>query len=138
MARSPTTKPSPLSPSITAAAAALVPALLGRTSQAERPELVAKVRAIIEGNSPRGICDALAGLAARTDSGSTLREIRVPTLILCGEEDMLTPVAEAEAMARAIPGSRLEVIPRAGHLASLENPQAFGAALCGFVSSLTT
>ena len=49
------------------------------------------MRELILASSPRGITDALAGLAARADSTSTLREIRVPTLVMCGEEDAITP-----------------------------------------------
>jgi pimeloyl-ACP methyl ester carboxylesterase len=86
---------------------------------------VARVRQIIEANPPRGITDALAGLAARADSTPTLREIRVPTLVVVGEEDEITPLAEAETLQRGIAGSRLAVIPRAGHLSSLENPDEF-------------
>jgi 3-oxoadipate enol-lactonase len=108
-----------------AIADAVLPNLLGATSHRERPELVARVRKIIEANPPRGIIDALAGLAARADSSSTLREIRVPTLVMVGEEDAITPVAEAEALQRGIAGSRLAVVPRAGHLSSLENPDEF-------------
>jgi pimeloyl-ACP methyl ester carboxylesterase len=94
---------------------------------------VARVREIILGNPPRGISDALAGLAARADSTPTLREIRVPTLIVCGEEDVITPPAESEAMRAGIVGSRLELIPKAGHLASLEDPAAFNRALESFL-----
>lgn len=118
------------------AAEALVPRLLGETSLRERPELVARVREVILKTSPQGIVDALAGLAARADSTPTLREIRVPTLVVCGEEDGLTPVSEARALQQAIAGSRLEVVPRAGHLANLENPPAFQGALRAFLSAL--
>jgi 3-oxoadipate enol-lactonase len=60
----------------------------------------------------------------------------VPTLVLCGDEDVLTPVAEAEALQRGIAGSRLAVIPQAGHLASLENPAAFNRALQEFLAEV--
>jgi pimeloyl-ACP methyl ester carboxylesterase len=86
--------------------------------------------------SSRGIVDALAGLAARADSGPTLREIKVPTLVVCGTEDALTPVADSEAIHHGIPGSRLDLIPRAGHLPALENPPAFNAALAGFLATV--
>jgi 3-oxoadipate enol-lactonase len=112
-----------------AIADAVLPKLLGATSHRERPELVARVRQLIEANPPRGVTDALAGLAARADSTPTLREIRVPTLVVVGEEDAITPVAEAEALHRGIAGSRLAVIPRAGHLSSLENPDEFNGQL---------
>lgn len=119
-----------------AAADAFVPRLLGGSTQQERPQLVEKIRGIILGTSPRGIADALIGLAARADSTPTLREIRVPTLVVVGEEDVLTPPSEAEAMVRAIPGARLALIPKAGHLANLENPAAFNEALLGFLTAL--
>ena len=63
-------------------------------------------------------------------------EIRVPTLVVCGAEDVITPVAEAEALERAIRESRLAVIPRAGHLANLENPEAYNPVLTDFLSRL--
>jgi pimeloyl-ACP methyl ester carboxylesterase len=117
-----------------AAAEAFLSKLVGETTQKEHPEVVARLRGIILGNPPRGIVDALAGLAARADSGPALREIRVPTLIVCGAEDTLTPVAEAEALQRGIAGSRLVVIPRAGHLANLEQPEAVNQALSEFLA----
>jgi len=119
-----------------AIADAALPNLLGATSHRERPELVARVRKIIEANPPRGITDALAGLAARADSTPTLREIRVPTLVVVGEEDTITPVAEAEALQRGIAGSRMAVIPRAGHLSSLESPDEFNRQVRSFLATL--
>jgi 3-oxoadipate enol-lactonase len=116
-----------------AASEAFLPRLLGEATHRERPEIVARVREIILATSPRGIADALAGLAARADSTSTLREIRVPTLVAVGAEDQLTPVAEAESLHRGIPGSRLAVIERAGHLANMENPAEFNRELSAFL-----
>jgi len=106
---------------------------LGETTHEERPEVVARAREMILAASARGIVDALAGLAARADSGPTLREIHVPTLVVCGAEDALTPVADAEAIQRGVPGSTLQIIPKAGHLSALEDPAAFNAALAGFL-----
>ncbi|HLA79146.1 MAG TPA: alpha/beta fold hydrolase [Vicinamibacteria bacterium] len=119
-----------------AAAEAFLPRLLGGSTQQERPQIVERIRRIILGTSPRGIADALIGLAARADSTPTLREIRVPTLVMVGEEDVLTPPPEAEAMVQAIAGASLTVIPKAGHLANLENPEAFNQALLGFLGTL--
>ena len=115
---------------------AMVPKLLGASTQRDRPDLAARVREVILGNAPRGIADALLGLGARADSTPTLGQIRVPTLIVCGEEDVLTPPAESEAMAKAIAGSRLALIPKAGHLASWEQPAAFHAELSPFLRGL--
>jgi len=119
-----------------AAVEAFLPRLVGETTHRERPELVARLRERMLLASPRGIADALAGLAARADSGPTLREIRVPTLVVCGAEDVLTPVAESEAIHRGVAGSRLEVIPRAGHLANLEDPEAVTTVLRSFLAGL--
>jgi 3-oxoadipate enol-lactonase len=119
-----------------AAAEAFLPRLIGETTHREHSEIGARLREIILGNSPRGIADALAGLAARADSFPTLREIRVPTLIVCGAEDVITPPSESEAMHQAIAGSQLKVVPRAGHLANLESAEAFNSILRAFLASL--
>jgi pimeloyl-ACP methyl ester carboxylesterase len=116
-----------------AAVEAFLPKLVGETTHRERPGLVASLHERILSASPRGIADALHGLAARADSRATLPTIDVPTLVLVGAEDMLTPPAEAATMAAAIPRARLDVIPRAGHLANLENPDAVNAALRAFL-----
>ncbi len=119
-----------------AAVESFLPRLVGETSHKERPALVEKLRSTIMATPPRGIADALAGLAARADSTPTLREIRVPTLVLCGEEDTLTPPSDSRAMQEAIRGSRLVLIPRAGHLSNLEAPDAFNTALADFMACL--
>lgn len=116
-----------------AAAEAFLPKLLGETTHRERPELVAHIRDRILAASPQGIADALRGLAARADSREILAAIRVPTLVVVGAEDVLTPPAEAEAIAAAVGGSRLAVIPRAGHLANLESPAEFNEELLSFL-----
>jgi pimeloyl-ACP methyl ester carboxylesterase len=115
---------------------AFLPKLLGRTSLRTKPALVTLLRERIRATPREAIAAALAGLAAREDSRPTLGAIQVPTLVLVGEEDVLTPPAEAEAMAAAIPGARLEKIPNAGHLANIENPEAVNAALGTFLTAL--
>lgn len=117
------------------AADSFLPRLVGETTKKERPELVEWLRKEILRTSPRGIADALAGLAARADSTPVLREIRVPTLVVVGEEDVLTPVADSEAMQKAITGAKLKVIPKAGHLSNLENPTAYNDGLLGFLAA---
>ena len=90
----------------------------------------------MSGESVDGIVGALEAMRGRPDSSALLGEIDVPTLVVVGEEDVITPVKEARAMAAMIRGSRLEVIPEAGHLSNLERPAAFNAALSDFVGSL--
>ena len=83
-----------------------------------------------------GIASALAGLRDRADSRPTLPTISVPTLVLVGEHDALTPPADAAAMAAAIPGARLIVVPRAGHLSPLENPRGVNGAVRMFIRQI--
>lgn len=112
---------------------ALVPALLGATTRAERPGVVEAVRALIAGADGEGAARALEAMRERPDSTTELAGIRVPTLVLVGEEDTLTPPAESRRIAEGIAGSRLVVLPGAGHLANLEAPDGFNQALRDFL-----
>jgi pimeloyl-ACP methyl ester carboxylesterase len=116
-----------------AVASVFVPGLLGATTQARDPRLVAWVRETILANPPRGIANALFGLAARPDSTPSLAAMRVPALVLCGEEDVLTPPAESEALHAAISGSRLEIVAEAGHLSNVEQPAVVNRLLASFL-----
>ena len=107
--------------------------LLGKTTRERRPDIEEAVRAIAVSGTVDGIVGALEALLERPDSTSTLPTVSVPTLIVVGEEDVLTPPKEARAMNAAIPGSRLEVLAQAGHLSSVERPAAFNAVLNEFL-----
>jgi pimeloyl-ACP methyl ester carboxylesterase len=122
--------------SATAVASAMVPKLFSKLTLEERPERVEPMRAVMEATTARGIAGALRGMAKRPDRRAELAEISVPTLVLVGEEDVITPPAEAQAMAAAIPNARLEVIPHAGHMAPYENPAVANAAILKFLGSL--
>jgi len=75
-------------------------------------------------------------MIARPDSTPTLATIDVPTLIIVGEEDVLTPPAEARAMHAAIAGSRLEILDGAGHVSNVERPAAFNHVTSEFLARL--
>ena len=120
----------------TAVADEMLPKLLGKTSQKHKPELSAQVRGIIESASPAAIAAAAEAMMHRPDSTSMLSSVAVPALIVCGEEDVLTPPADAHALNQHIRGSRLELLPEAGHLSNLEAPAAFTKALRGFLTTL--
>ena len=118
---------------VEAIAGDIVPKLLGETTKAERPQVVERTKALIQANSERAVAGAITALMTRPDSSPLLSSIRVPTLIVVGEEDALTPPDLSRGMQQAIAGSELVVIPNAGHLASLETPAAFNAALSTFL-----
>jgi pimeloyl-ACP methyl ester carboxylesterase len=107
--------------------------LVGPTTRTQRPGVMAAVRQIIGTPDPRGLTAALSAMAARPDSRPLLPSIRVPVLVIVGEEDTLTPPASSEAMAQAVPAARLVKIPGAGHLANLEAPEAFNRAVREFL-----
>jgi len=111
----------------------MVPKLLGETTRRTRPQVESRVRSLILPSSSAGISGALTAIMTRPDSTPLLSTIHVPTLIIVGAEDTLTPPAMSQDLQRAISGSRLEVIPEAGHLASLEQPAAFNAELGHFL-----
>jgi pimeloyl-ACP methyl ester carboxylesterase len=114
----------------------MLPKLLGSTSHKERPELSARVRGMIESTTPDAIAAAVEAMMNRPDSTSMLASIEVPVLIVCGEEDVLTPPADARALDQQIRNSRLELLPRAGHLSNLETPDRFSGALRDFLTTL--
>jgi len=95
----------------------MIPKLLGESTRRNRPDLVKQARAMMGRMSVAGIAAVLRGMAVRPDSLPTLQTINVPTLIMAGEEDTLTPPAEAELMHQQIQGSRLVRTPAAGHYA---------------------
>jgi 3-oxoadipate enol-lactonase len=101
-----------------------------------RPEIVAKARGMVEACPAAGIGGNLLAMAGRTDTTGSLGRIAVPTLVLVGEKDGLTPPSDAKALASRIPGARLVEIPGAAHLSNLENPDAFNAALVGFLGGV--
>src|SRR5205807_1715210 len=79
----------------------------------------------------------LADTRPEPDAGPYLARIAVPTLVLVGDEDVLTPPDAARSLAGRIPGSRLEILPGAGHLSNLEQPDAFNAAVRHFLDQLS-
>lgn len=98
-----------------------------------RPDLANEVRAQMESRRPASLTGALRAMAERPDSTPLLSSIRVPTLIVVGEDDKATPVDSARRMHEAIPGSQLVIIPGAGHVSNLEQPERFSAALSPFL-----
>ena len=120
---------------VSAAAHRMIPGWFGTTTLEQRPEVVRRVRGFVEAAPLEAVVLMLQALADRPDSTPGLGEIRVPTLVISGEEDPNIPVAEMRDWATLIPGSRHVVIPRTGHLPNLEDPEAFNGALAAFLQS---
>jgi 3-oxoadipate enol-lactonase len=100
------------------------------------PGVVGFIKQIICANSPRGICGTLLALASRTDTTSALPSINIPTCILVGEQDTLTPPANAQSMHKLIAGSELHVLPSAAHMSNLENTQDFNDRILTFLKKV--
>jgi pimeloyl-ACP methyl ester carboxylesterase len=119
-----------------AIASAMLPKLLGATTKRDQPDLADAVARMIGHNAPEPLAAALAALRDRPDRTPILGGIRCPTAIVTGAEDAVIPLAEAQAMQRAIPGARLTVLPHAGHLSNLEDRRGFDAALNALLAEL--
>lgn len=114
----------------------MMPRLLGATTRAANPGVEETVRLLIKRQSPAAIRDAIHRMMDRPDSASLLPSITMPTLVVVGEEDTLTPPADSEAMVAALPQASLVRIAGAGHLTNLEQGQAFEASLEDFLAGL--
>ncbi len=110
--------------------------LVGASTQRNRPDVFDAVRATTVKATAKGIAAVQRGMAQRPDSTPILGTINIPTLVLCGEEDVPTPLAVMQAMARQIPRAEFDVIPAAGHFAPFERPEEFARRLRQFVDAL--
>jgi 3-oxoadipate enol-lactonase len=120
-----------------AVAEELVPKALSKMTLERNPGVVRDVRAMIERQPVDGIVGALHALRERPDSTPLLDKIRVPVLVVAGSDDQITPAAGMREMARAIRGAQFNLIHDAGHLTPFEQPEAFNAALRGFLAKLS-
>ena len=116
-----------------AVAERMLPRVLGRTTQQTQPVLVEQVREMMARAPVAGVIGALGALRDRPDSTPLLPTIAIPTLVVVGQEDELTPPSAARALADAIPSAALTVIPSAGHFSPLEAPTAVSRVLAEFL-----
>lgn len=120
----------------TAIANLQIAGVVGKTTRERQPDTYDAIHRMMAQSDPRAIVGALQAMIDRPDSTPLLRTIDVPTLIVVGDQDVLTPPKMARAMHQGISGSRLEVLAESGHLANMERPAAFNAVLAEFLSSL--
>ncbi|WP_283137288.1 alpha/beta fold hydrolase [Rhizohabitans arisaemae] len=114
----------------------LLPKLVGSTTKERRALVVGRVRGLMQAAPPGAVAWAARAMAGRSDSVETLRALRVPVLVIVGEEDEITPVGEAHAMVDAVADGRLALIEKAGHLSAVEQPELFNQAVEGFVKQV--
>jgi pimeloyl-ACP methyl ester carboxylesterase len=114
----------------------MLPRLLGQTSREHRPEVVERVAALIREQAPEAIAGAQRGMAARAATTDVLASIKVPTLVVTGEEDAVTGPEVGRDLAAGIPGARFLQVEEAGHLVNLEQPEILNEALLDFLAPL--
>lgn len=114
-------------------ARAMGPKLLTEDSRANRPELVARVETMIARQEPETAAASARGMALRPDKLQWMKDIGIPILVITGDADELMPIPTSEAMAQAVPNSRLVVLPEAGHLSNMERAEDFNAAIRNFL-----
>jgi pimeloyl-ACP methyl ester carboxylesterase len=111
----------------------MLPKLLSARGR-EEVHVADPVRGRIRRCTPEGVASCQEAMAARPDRTEVVAAVRVPTLVICGAEDAVSPVEEMRAMAGTIPGSRFAVIEQAGHLSNLEQPAEFSALVGDFLA----
>jgi len=120
-----------------AVADAQIGGMVGKTTREKHPDIADAVHRMLSMATVEGVVGALEAMMARPDSTPTLATIDVPTLIIVGEEDALTPPKEARTMHEQIAGSRLEILAGAGHVSNVERPAAFNHVASEFLGVLT-
>jgi len=121
---------------VAAYADGFVKSALAPQTLAARPDVVTAVKNLIQENPSIGVCGALLALASRTDTTASLSRIGVPTMVLVGEHDTLTPPAVAKSLHGSISSAEVHVIPDAAHISNLENPLVFNEHLLSFLQRI--
>jgi pimeloyl-ACP methyl ester carboxylesterase len=114
----------------------MIQKLLGESTRRSRPDLAEGALRMMRKMSAENVAGVQRGMADRPDSVPTLKTITVPTLIITGDEDVLTGVPEAELIKQNIPGSQMKVVAKAGHYSPWEQPEEVGRLLRQFLDSV--
>jgi len=114
----------------------MIPKLMGKTTRDTRPDLVEGALRMMRTMSPEDVAMVQRGMAERQDSVETLKTINVPSMLVTGDEDILTGVGEAELMRQNISGSEIKLIAKAGHYSPWEQPEEVGKLLRQFLDGL--
>ena len=114
----------------------MMPKMLAKDAAGQRPQVAQDLRQMMEQTPPRTIEHALAAMRDRPDRDGELASIAVPTLVVVGESDAITPPQGAEAMSKKIPGAKYESVRGAGHMSPMEQPEQVNRALLAFLKTI--
>jgi pimeloyl-ACP methyl ester carboxylesterase len=120
----------------TAVVEQMLPKLLGPRATKDRPDLAASLRRMAAAQPREGLAGALQAMRDRPDAIPGLSDIRVPTLVIVGSDDQITPPSAAQTLAQKIAGAKLVTLPDAGHVSNLEQTEAFNAAVRSFIAGM--
>lgn len=107
----------------------------GKTLQSNH-DITNQLREIVTSQEPKAVCSTLLAIAARMDSCENLKKVKVPTLILAGEEDSIMPLQCSKKMQELVSGAKVTIIPDSAHMVNLENPGQFNASMGQFLDSI--
>ena len=107
-----------------------------KASIEHKKDIIKPIRAVIESSKPEAVIAGLRALANRSEMCQSLNSIEIPTLIICGKEDVVTPVEQAELMLKNIKNAKLHIISKAAHLTNLEQPLQFNKIIAEFIANL--
>ncbi len=110
-----------------------VPTCFAEKSKEDLKELYNEIINRSSGNDPIGVKGALIAMLSRTSTKRFLKEIKIPTLVIAGEKDALTPPSSMKKMAEKIKGAKFKIVPKAGHMSPIENPSFVNDAIKGFL-----
>ena len=114
----------------------MIQKLLGETTRRSRPDMVEGALRMMRKMSAEDVAGVQRGMADRPDSVSTLKTITVPTLIITGDDDVMTGLSDAELMRHHISGSQMKLVAKAGHYSPWEQPEEVGRLLRQFLDSV--
>jgi pimeloyl-ACP methyl ester carboxylesterase len=110
--------------------------LFADRTKTEQPELVERVFEMMTANTPRGLAGGMIAMAGRKDYSIILNGFGQPSLVIGAEEDKAVNVGQIETIAAGISDSSVCIIPRAGHMVNMEQPDTFNDCLIKFLKGL--
>jgi pimeloyl-ACP methyl ester carboxylesterase len=116
--------------------AAMLPKLFAESTRKQKPTLVSVTKRLMQSSDPASVAASLRAMAGRADRTEDLKRITVPCLVCVGAKDAISTPAEMREIAAWLPDSRFALIPDAGHLSPIENPDAVTDAIATFLSGL--